>query len=104
MRPTSSSRETGDGHWQIPHSRSPTTCQTTSSDIYLDATTTWQRKDGAYALIQGTRPYTLARGLNDSPVGLASWIVDKFHAWSDCDGDVEQSFTKDELLTNVTLY
>jgi microsomal epoxide hydrolase len=71
---------------------------------YLDATTKWQQKDGAYALIQGTRPYTLARGLNDSPVGLASWIVDKFHAWSDCDGDVEKSFTKDELLTNVTLY
>jgi microsomal epoxide hydrolase len=71
---------------------------------YLDATTKWQQKDGAYALIQGTRPYTLARGLNDSPVGLASWIVDKFHAWSDCDGDLEKSFTKDELLTNVTLY
>jgi len=71
---------------------------------YLDTTTKWQQTDGAYALIQGTRPYTLARGLNDSPAGLASWIVDKFHAWSDCHGDVEQSFTKDELLTNVTLY
>ena len=71
---------------------------------YIDATTKWQQKEGAYALIQGTRPYTLARGLNDSPAGLASWIVDKFHAWSDCDGDVENAFTKDELLTNVTLY
>ena len=71
---------------------------------FLDATTKWQQTDGAYALIQGTRPYTLARGLNDSPAGLASWIVDKFHAWSDCHGDVERSFTKDELLTNVTLY
>jgi pimeloyl-ACP methyl ester carboxylesterase len=71
---------------------------------YLDATAKWQQTDGAYALIQGTRPYTLARGLNDSPVGLASWIVDKFHAWSDCGGDLETSFTKDELLTNVTLY
>jgi pimeloyl-ACP methyl ester carboxylesterase len=71
---------------------------------FLDATTGWQQKDGAYALIQGTRPYTLARGLNDSPAGLASWIIDKFHAWSDCDGDVERSFTKDELLSNVTLY
>jgi pimeloyl-ACP methyl ester carboxylesterase len=71
---------------------------------YIDATTKWQQKDGAYALIQGTRPYTLARGLNDSPAGLASWIVDKFHAWSDCNGGVERSFTQDELLTNVTLY
>ena len=71
---------------------------------YVDATTAWMQKEGAYALIQGTRPYTLARGLNDSPAGLASWIVDKFHAWSDCDGNVERSFTKDELLTNVMLY
>lgn len=71
---------------------------------FIDATTKWQQKDGAYALIQGTRPYTLARGLNDSPAGLAAWIVDKFHAWSDCGDDVERSFTKDELLTNVTLY
>lgn len=71
---------------------------------YIDGMTKWQQKNGAYALIQGTRPYTLACGLNDSPAGLASWIVDKFHEWSDCNGDVEQSFTKDELLTHVTLY
>lgn len=71
---------------------------------YVEATTKWQQQDGAYALIQGTRPYTLARGLNDSPVGLASWIVDKFHEWSDCAGNVENAFTKDELLATVTLY
>ena len=71
---------------------------------FLDDTAKWQQSDGAYALIQGTRPYTLARGLNDSPAGLAAWIVDKFHAWSDCHGDVETRFTKDELLTNITLY
>jgi microsomal epoxide hydrolase len=71
---------------------------------FLDANEQWQKTDGAYALIQGTRPYTLARGLNDSPAGLAAWIVDKFHAWSDCHGNVETRFTKDELLTNVTLY
>jgi microsomal epoxide hydrolase len=71
---------------------------------FLDASDKWRQSEGAYALIQGTRPYTLADGLNDSPVGLAAWIVDKFHAWSDCHGDVETKFTKDELLTNVTLY
>src|SRR5262249_38908850 len=65
---------------------------------YLAAPAAWQQKDGAYALTQGTRPYTLARGLNDPPAGLASWIVDKFHAWSDCHGDVETKFTRDELL------
>ena len=50
------------------------------------------------------KPQTAAFGLNDSPVGLAAWIVEKLRAWSDCDGDVERSFTKDEILTNVTIY
>jgi pimeloyl-ACP methyl ester carboxylesterase len=58
----------------------------------------------AYAQIQGTRPQTLGYALNDSPAGLASWIVDKFRIWSDCGGDVESSFSKDELLTNITVY
>jgi len=58
----------------------------------------------AYAAVQGTRPLTLGYGLNDSPVGLAVWIVDKFWAWSDHGGDLEKSFTKDELLTNVMIY
>ncbi|HEV7489881.1 MAG TPA: epoxide hydrolase [Rhodanobacteraceae bacterium] len=64
----------------------------------------WQQKEGAYAMIQGTRPQSLAYGLNDSPAGLAGWIVEKFRAWSDCNGDVERCFTKDELLTNISLY
>ena len=58
----------------------------------------------AYAHQQGTKPQTLAVGLTDSPAGLAAWIVEKFRAWSDCDGDVERRFTKDELLTNITIY
>lgn len=57
-----------------------------------------------YQQIQGTRPQTLAYGLNDSPAGLAGWIVEKFRAWSDCGGDVESRFTKDELLTNIMIY
>jgi pimeloyl-ACP methyl ester carboxylesterase len=57
-----------------------------------------------YFQIQSTRPMTLGYGLNDSPVGLAAWIVEKFRAWSDSDGDVEKKFTKDELLTNVMIY
>ncbi len=60
--------------------------------------------EGGYAHQQGTYPQTLAYGLNDSPAGLAAWIVDKFRAWSDCDGDVERRFSKDELLTITTLY
>ncbi len=59
---------------------------------------------GAYAAIQGTRPQTLGFALNDSPAGLAAWIVDKFWAWSDHRGNLENSFSKDELLTNVMIY
>jgi pimeloyl-ACP methyl ester carboxylesterase len=71
---------------------------------YLEALGRWQREETGYQWIQGTRPQTLAYGLTDSPVGLAAWIVEKFRAWSDCDGEVERRFTKDELLTNVTIY
>jgi epoxide hydrolase len=58
----------------------------------------------AYGAIQGTRPLTLSFGLNDSPAGLAAWVVDKFWAWSDHGGKLDNSFTKDELITNVMIY
>ncbi len=55
-------------------------------------------------MIQSSKPQTLAYGLNDSPAGLAAWIVEKFRSWSDSNGNVENCFTKDELLTNLTIY
>lgn len=58
----------------------------------------------AYGAIQGTRPQTLGYALNDSPAGLAAWVVDKFWAWSDHRGKLENSFSKDELLTNIMIY
>jgi microsomal epoxide hydrolase len=58
----------------------------------------------AYSQLHGTKPQTLAYSLNDSPAGLAAWIVEKFRTWSDSGGDVEKRFTKDELLTNITIY
>ncbi len=64
----------------------------------------YEQVDSGYSKIQGTKPQTLGYGLNDSPAGLAAWIIEKFRTWSDCDGDVERSFTKDELLTNIMLY
>lgn len=64
----------------------------------------WMEKEGAYDHIQATKPQTLSYGLTDSPAGLAAWIVEKFRGWSDCDGDAERRFTKDELLTNLTIY
>jgi microsomal epoxide hydrolase len=77
---------------------------TGAEEKYLKKMEEFQHKEGAYALIQGTRPLTLAQGLNDSPAGLAAWLVEKFRAWSDCDGDVEKRFSKDELLTHVMIY
>ena len=70
----------------------------------LAALAEWQRTGAGYQQIQGTRPQTLGYALEDSPVGLCAWILEKFRAWSDCDGDVERSFTKDQLLTNVMVY
>jgi microsomal epoxide hydrolase len=64
----------------------------------------WSMQEGAYAMVQGTKPQTLAFGLNDSPIGFAAWIIEKFRTWSDCDGRLENVYTKDELLTNVMLY
>ncbi len=60
--------------------------------------------EGGYIMIQSTKPQTLAYGLNDSPVGLAAWIIEKFYGWSDIDGDLEREYTKDELLTNIMIY
>jgi microsomal epoxide hydrolase len=64
----------------------------------------WMQKEGAYALVQSTKPQSLAVGLNDSPAGLAAWMIEKFHRWSDCDGNIESRFTKDELLTHIMVY
>jgi epoxide hydrolase len=64
----------------------------------------WQAEETGYQRIQGTKPQTLGYALNDSPVGLAAWIVEKFRSWCDCGGNPETIFTKDELLTNITLY
>jgi pimeloyl-ACP methyl ester carboxylesterase len=64
----------------------------------------WMKEEGAYALIQSTKPHSLAPGLNDSPAGLAAWIVEKFQAWSDCNGRIESRFTREEVLTHIVIY
>jgi len=61
-------------------------------------------QDG-YRTIQATKPQTLSYAMNDSPVGVAAWIIEKFNAWSDTKGDdVESAQTRDELLTNGMIY
>ena len=62
------------------------------------------KEETGYQWIQGTRPLTLAFGLNDSPAGLAAWIVEKFQRWSDNDGDPASAVGRDEMLANITLY
>ena len=71
---------------------------------FQKATQMWNEREGAYASLHSTKPLSLAYGLNDSPIGLCGWIIEKFNAWSDNNGDIENSFTKQELLANVTLY
>jgi len=89
----------------------PTTSEGDASDelspaeqAELDRMYAAGRDQMGYQRIQSTRPQTLSVSLIDSPIGLAAWIVEKFRSWSDCDGDIERRFTKDELLTNLTIY
>ncbi len=62
------------------------------------------KEETGYQWIQGTRPQTLAFALTDSPAGLAAWIVEKFHRWTDNDGDPASAVGLDEMLANITLY
>lgn len=71
---------------------------------FFAARSAWMEEEGGYSHVQATKPDVLGPGLNDSPVGLAAWLVDKFRSWSDCDGDVERRFSRDELLTTICLY
>jgi pimeloyl-ACP methyl ester carboxylesterase len=70
----------------------------------LAAMAHFQREESGYALEQATKPQTLGVALNDSPAGLLAWVVEKFRTWSDCGGQPESIFTRDQLITNVMLY
>ncbi len=71
---------------------------------YVDQATRWDETERGYTAIQSTKPQTLGYGLADSPAGLAAWILEKWRSWSDSDGDVERRFSRDFLLSVVTLY
>ena len=75
-----------------------------SEEQFLKDDACWYERSGGYSHVQRTEPQTLAYGLNDSPAGLAAWLVEKFRLWADCDGDLYRRFTRDEILTHVTLY
>ena len=71
----------------------------------MDQTSAFMNEGSAYQQIQGKNPQTLGYGLTDSPVGLAGWIAEKFHHWTHHpDGDLETAVTREQLLTNLTVY
>jgi len=76
-----------------------------AEEVAWEAFHEWVMEGGrGYSIQQSSRPDTLAAALTDSPAGLASWIIEKFQAWSDCAGVIEARFTKGQLLTTVSLY
>ena len=64
----------------------------------------YQAWDSGYSKQQATRPQTVGYGLADSPSGQAAWILEKFWAWTDCDGHPENVLDRNELLDNVMFY
>jgi pimeloyl-ACP methyl ester carboxylesterase len=70
----------------------------------LDGIQHYQAWDSGYSKQQSTRPQTVGYGLADSPAGQAAWILEKFWAWTDCDGHPENVLGRDELLDNVMFY
>lgn len=75
-----------------------------AEQAHLERARRWDQAERGYTAIQSTKPQTLGYALNDSPAGLAAWILEKWRSWSDCGGDLEARFTRDFLLTIVTLY
>ncbi len=71
---------------------------------YLDHVARWEETERGYSAVQSTRPQTLGYGLNDSPAGLAAWVLDKWRSWSDSDGDLDARFGHDALLTMLTIW
>ena len=77
---------------------------TDEEKTFLDHLGAWFAAEGGYHTLQSTKPQSPAYALNDSPAGLASWIVEKNRNWSECDGDVERAFTLDTILTNISIF
>src|SRR5262249_23560858 len=75
-----------------------------AEERYYEQLAEWLREGTGDQWSQGTRPQTLAYALTDSPAGLATWIADKFRAWSDCGGTIENAIDRDRMLANISLY
>jgi pimeloyl-ACP methyl ester carboxylesterase len=77
---------------------------TAAERAYTEVSDGWMRNEYAYADIQATKPQTAGYGLNDSPAGLAAWIVEKWRSWGDTAGDVDARFGRDVLLSTLTVF
>jgi pimeloyl-ACP methyl ester carboxylesterase len=92
MRHTGTVRAVQTANWLHPR----------TDPAYAEGLARWERERGAYAHVQATRPWTLSYGLNDSPAGLAAWILEKFLTWSD--PATREGLSADDLLTTVMIY
>ena len=77
---------------------------TVEDEAYRERVRRWRGQEQGYVAIQSTKPQTLAYGLTDSPAGLAAWIAEKWSAWTDCGGNLDQVIPRDVLLTNIAIY
>ncbi|BBM67411.1 multidrug MFS transporter [Vibrio alfacsensis] len=100
-------------HLNFCEATPPANAQNTATEIKdltplelkrLAASNAFTSEGSAYFGLLSTKPQTVNYAMNDSPTGLAAWMIEKFQSWSDCEGYIEKSFTKDELLTNISLY
>lgn len=71
---------------------------------YVDHVARWDETERGYSAVQSTRPQSLGYGLNDSPAGLAAWVLEKWRLWSDSNGDLDSRFGRDALLTMLTVW
>ena len=71
---------------------------------FIQRGTRWRRRSGHHLLLHAAAPDAVSVAFNDSPAGLAGWLVEKYRAWSDCEGDVERRFSKDDLCDFFTMY
>jgi pimeloyl-ACP methyl ester carboxylesterase len=77
---------------------------TAAEEAFVETGSRWRRREGYHLFLQSAAPDAVGVAFNDSPAGLAAWLVDKYRRWSDCDGQVERRFSKDQLCDFLTMY
>ncbi|MGA7986931.1 MAG: epoxide hydrolase family protein [Candidatus Dormiibacterota bacterium] len=87
-----------------PHIDDASRALSDAERTYMEQQERWERTERGYSAVQSTKPQTLAYALNDSPAGLAAWILEKWRSWTDSSGDLDRRFTREFLLTMLTVY